>query len=294
MSKEHVNSKFNSEINLDATAALWVENDLVANIEIPQLGKIDLWWVDGVLDSEQEQILFSRLSKPEQDAARCFRVDAARQRYIASRIVLSNILSRYLGCAPQEVKYIYQEHGKPVVDAKIFAAKNNSSMPPLVFNISHSGNVILCAVAAEGMLGVDVECSLRDIELAQLSKRFFSEEEALQIESVKEDKVLQREAFFRFWTLKESFVKAIGLGLSYSLQDFALKIDLSKNNPQALAKLLRVTVALWQDLPWHLFSFYGPTRFAQGAGNAAYIAAISYEGFINDIVCRHVPLPLFI
>jgi 4'-phosphopantetheinyl transferase len=90
----------------------------------------------------------------------------------------------------------------------------------LEFNLSHSGNIALCAVTRGTAIGVDVE-HIRDLhDMQGLANRFFSAEEAAQLECEHEERRLA--SFFRCWTRKEAYVKAIGEGITCPLDSFAV------------------------------------------------------------------------
>ena len=95
------------------------------------------------------------------------------------------------------------------------------------FNLSHSGSRVLCMVSADAgghaaAVGCDVE-QMDAVDL-RLARRFFSPEEADRLEAL-ESREAQRELFYRLWTLKESFLKATGLGLTLPLGAFAINLD---------------------------------------------------------------------
>lgn len=107
-----------------------------------------------------------------------------------------------------EFSFSYGEAGKPYL-----AGQNG-----LYFNLSHSGNYILCAVS-DHEIGCDIEI-IRDTDL-HIAKRFFHRNEYEIIASQTTDRA-KSELFFRYWTLKESFLKATGLGMQLPLDQFEI------------------------------------------------------------------------
>ncbi len=93
--------------------------------------------------------------------------------------------------------------------------------PEIHFSLSHSGVMAMCAIS-DRPVGCDVE-KIRERDL-DIAKRFFTSEEYDLIKSQKTDE-LQTKMFFRIWTLKESFVKCIGTGLSTPLNEFSIIPD---------------------------------------------------------------------
>lgn len=90
--------------------------------------------------------------------------------------------------------------------------------PEVFFSLSHSGEQVMCAVST-AEVGCDVE-EIRGLDL-KLAKRFFSAPEYAAILACPNEEA-QRQMFFRLWTLKESFMKAVGLGLALPMQDFSV------------------------------------------------------------------------
>lgn len=92
--------------------------------------------------------------------------------------------------------------------------------PNIKFNISHSKNIVIC-VFSDLEIGCDIE-EIRPCDL-KLAKRFFSENEYLYLDSLPKEE--QDDCFFRYWTLKESYIKAVGKGLSLPLNSFEINLS---------------------------------------------------------------------
>ena len=86
------------------------------------------------------------------------------------------------------------------------------------FNLSHAGTKVMCAVSDQD-IGCDVE-QITEIDM-EIAKRFFFAEEYEALMNCRE-KGERNELFFRYWTLKESFMKATGLGFKLALDDFCI------------------------------------------------------------------------
>ncbi|MBZ5681594.1 MAG: 4'-phosphopantetheinyl transferase superfamily protein [Acidobacteriia bacterium] len=117
---------------------------------------------------------------------------------------------------PQDVRFRYAEKGKPELDGP-YAASG------LTFNVSHSGAVALLGIARNRPIGVDVERVRDDFDTGAIARRFFSAMEQEQLAQL--PAAQQHRAFFRCWTLKEAFIKAIGEGLSHPLHQFDVFLD---------------------------------------------------------------------
>ena len=136
--------------------------------------------------------------------------ESDRHRAQASEVLMRRVLSSHMGISEGEIIVERDQFSKPFLPgADIF------------FNLSHSADRVVCAVDT-APLGVDLE-RIRSIpEMKEIVKRYFSTEEQLTLDSCAEPDRL--DCFFKLWTLKESFVKATGKGLSIPLNSFSVRI----------------------------------------------------------------------
>jgi 4'-phosphopantetheinyl transferase len=156
--------------------------------------------------------LTKTLSADEAERADRFHFACDRSRFIASRGILRDILSQYLGCAPVQIRFSYEPSGKPKLRPM------PATTVDLRFNLSHTENVILYAVSREKELGVDIEWIRQGILWEKIARCFFARRE---IEKLQQWPVAQRTTgFFICWTRKEAYVKARGDGLSIPLDSF--------------------------------------------------------------------------
>jgi 4'-phosphopantetheinyl transferase len=157
------------------------------------------------------------LSDDERARARRFVFDRDRSRFTVARGVLRNILGRYLQRPPSSIRFGYGPHGKPHLEAP-----PNQLLPTLRFNVSHSADLVLIAVAHDREVGVDVEQIRTDFALDELARRFFSQEEVAAIEL--RTGYARAHAFFQCWTRKEAYIKVRGLALSTQALDGSLAV----------------------------------------------------------------------
>ena len=145
------------------------------------------------------------LCSQERERADRFAFEPARARFIAARGLLRTIMATCLGTLPRSVEFSYSSTGKPSLGGA-FASGG------LEFNLAHSGDLVVFAVAGHGVVGVDVE-QVRSIpELSTLSQRFFSPGECAEIEKLSGEEAAR--GFFRIWTRKEAWLKATGEGIA--------------------------------------------------------------------------------
>jgi 4'-phosphopantetheinyl transferase len=154
------------------------------------------------------------LSEEELARAAAFRFARDRLQFIAAHGMLRSIVAHYVGIAPDRVLFSSGPFGKPALAG--IAADS------LRFNLSHSGSAVLCAVACDREVGVDVEERRDAIPLEEIAARFFTLRERLALSSLRAD--ARRNGFFECWTRKEALIKAWGRGLG-SLGDFSVSID---------------------------------------------------------------------
>ncbi len=150
------------------------------------------------------------LSLEERARAERFHFEADRKRHIIGRGLSRNILSHCLGSPADQLKFEYNEFGKPGLAAGLY--------PPLQFNVSHSGELVLVGLTLGRTLGVDVERMKKEMASQQIAARFFSTNECRALAALAPD--LRCAAFFACWTRKEAYLKARGDGLSLPLDVF--------------------------------------------------------------------------
>ena len=184
--------------------------------------EVHLWRIHlaGVAGREER---WQRILSPDERArAARFHFLRDRQYFTATRAWLRTILAGYLGSKPAELIFCYSEKGKPSL------AQERSGQ--VEFNVSHSGDMALLAFARGLAVGVDVEKIREDFDHEAIARRFFSDDEQRQLAALP---TAERYAgFFRCWTRKESFIKAIGTGLSLPLDQF--DVSLTPNDKNAL------------------------------------------------------------
>jgi len=117
--------------------------------------------------------------------------------------------------SPEEIRFRYEKNGKP----EIVYAQNPDG---LRFNVSHSLGLAVIVVSLGRAVGVDIEKVSPKLEYLEIARRFFSEREYQALIALPPSE--QQQAFFVCWTRKEGFLKAIGVGLAYSLSEFSVSI----------------------------------------------------------------------
>jgi|tagenome__1003787_1003787.scaffolds.fasta_scaffold20875458_1 4'-phosphopantetheinyl transferase len=149
------------------------------------------------------------LTTEERSRAARFHFAIDRQRSIVGHALARIILAHHLRRSPHELAFDYNPFDKPRLAG--------GPDPALEFNISHSGEWLLIALAHR-VVGVDVERMREDMASAEIAARFFSRAECLALAALPQE--MQCSAFFDCWTRKEAYLKARGDGLSLPLDQF--------------------------------------------------------------------------
>ncbi len=176
---------------------------------------IDLWFEALAITDEEYRYYWSILDKNEQNKALRFVRTSDGRGYVASHGKLRLILAEYLGLPPGKIPFTTQAYGKP------FIAFGNAY--GIRFNLAHSGDYMAVGVGNAYDIGIDIEVWSDRVDYHGIMALCFSEEETRIWSDL--PKELQKEFFYKLWTRKESFIKAVGLGLELdaSLVETSLK-----------------------------------------------------------------------
>ena len=176
-------------------------------------GDVHVWRVDLDLPPATLDRLARLLDEDERARADRLRVVDARRRFVGARAALRDVLARYLGAAPEALRFAYGEKGKPALSAPATSA--------LRFNVSHSHALALCAVTRAGEVGIDIE-HVREVTVGRLAARFYAPAEQAMLAALPQAEAVP--AFFRIWACKEAYLKATGMGVSRPLAEVAVTL----------------------------------------------------------------------
>lgn len=176
---------------------------------------IDLWLADyqEIRCPQLHAKLRLLLSDGEREWEARLPAAADRLRYLVTRALVRSVLSRYVKVDPAEWEFVSNAYGRPEL-----AAHHN--LPTLCFNITHTRSLIALAVSTRRAMGVDVECVFARTGWEGIVSQFFSQSEVAELAGLPHE--LRMNRFFEYWTLKESYIKARGMGLSLPLNRFSL------------------------------------------------------------------------
>lgn len=179
-------------------------------------GEVHVWSVHARIEGFSQQLLRRSLSTDEKERADRFKFDKDRRLYIAAHAALRALLSAYLQVEKARIAFLSGPHGKPALAPPLAASG-------LEFNLSHSNQLGLVAIARGKAIGVDVEWAKRNLDFEEIARRFFTPREVAALAGLPEP--LKRPAFFKCWTSKEAFLKAKGTGLSGRLDEVEIILD---------------------------------------------------------------------
>jgi len=224
--------------------------------------EVHVWRVLLDVTPVEFEILLGFLSVDELTRAGRFHFERDQKRFIVARGILRKILGHYLKKNPDDIRFEYTSHGKPILAPGVDKEK-------ICFNLSHSGAFALYAVTQRKKIGIDIEGIRDDIEIDQIARKFFSQNEIDSLEKIDINK--RSGLFYQYWTRKEAFLKAGGEGISFPME----KCDVSLISGRVLSP---VTV---QDNNSEISSLQVQDLFP---GNG-YAAAIAVEGCDCDLSC---------
>ena len=178
-------------------------------------GEIHLWLADyAAIGDERLHAAYRELLSAEEKAQEPrFYFERDRRRYLVTRALVRTVLSRYAPIDPRDWVFSANRYGRPeIANAEVRDAS-------LSFNISHTHSLIVLGVTRERALGVDVENVAARAVSTDIADRFFAPAEVAELNRVPRHR--QQDRFFEYWTFKESYIKARGMGLSLPLDKFS-------------------------------------------------------------------------
>jgi 4'-phosphopantetheinyl transferase len=175
-------------------------------------------WTISVTDNDQKNIdKFSHVLCPDElGRLEHIKHKQSKLEYQAAHILCRVMLSNFSDVAPADWLFEIGEHGKPEINEKL----NHEN---LRFNISHTNGMVACALTTKYDIGVDLEWPSRNNCMNKIAKKKFTESEFNYLKA--KPPTEQRKVFSSLWTLKESYLKAVGKGLLIPLNSFSFDLN---------------------------------------------------------------------
>ena len=195
------------------------------------------------------------LSDEELSRAHRYRFEADHDRHVVLWAGLRLIIGALVNVSPRALEFVRSQAGKPEL---------SSPAVSLSFNATHAGAFVVFGVSRGGPLGVDIEKVRPDLETSAIVNQFFHPDERRDFETLSVD--LKLTAFFRSWTLKESYLKARGVGLPFGLDRVHVTIDPGKDPRLVTVEGMTAEQDQWSlvDLPMPDGYFGAVTAQGQG------------------------------
>ncbi|MBX7167802.1 MAG: 4'-phosphopantetheinyl transferase superfamily protein [Pirellulales bacterium] len=173
-----------------------------------------VWYVrTGEITDPDTLARYHRLLSPEEHARReRYRFEKDRHTHLVTRALVRTLLANYTGVDPAAWKFVTNAYGRPDVSEP-------ECWRRLKCNVSHTTGLVAAIITWEVESGVDVEWRDRTSGGMDVADRFFSPDEVADLRKLPETS--QRRGFFDYWTLKEAYIKARGMGLSLPLEQFS-------------------------------------------------------------------------
>ena len=182
-----------------------------------------------------------------------YRHEGPRRRFALCRAALRAVLCGRLGCRNEQLGFGASAHGKPY-------ALIHGAAAPVSFNVSHSGEHGLIALAAAGRLGVDVEERGPRRHLDELIRAVLGPAEQAELALARGSCKLH--LFFHLWTMKEALIKALGLGLSLDMSRLEIPLAMRHGKRTSIFRFPEVPAVRWR---------------LEDLGNESFAAAIACE-----------------
>jgi 4'-phosphopantetheinyl transferase len=230
-----------------------------------------VWFVvpETIRDTLKVEACLSILSKQELEQHRRFRLPEDGHRYLVSHALVRMALSKYIDIPPSKWVFSRTQRGRPEIA--------NPGIPAIQFNLTHTVGLAGCVVTFSNACGIDAEKIAERHNHAGVAKKMFSDAESRELEQLVGQAYLEH--FFTRWTLREAYVKALGIGISFPTRKLTFTVN--KDNS--------VEVSFHPDIEdqrdnWH-FQLFKPT-----AEHIAALAIRRRSGIDKKIVTRFIDL----
>lgn len=174
---------------------------------------VSLWRVDVAFDGDLDNEVFAQLSDDERARAKSFHRTSDALRFATVRAALRQLLADRIGVMPEQLTLANGEFGRPALIRE----------QSLDFNVSHSGSYGLIALSSRRRVGVDIEMRATHVDWRAVAELALTPAERASIERL--NPAQQLAAFYDVWVMKESIVKAAGVGLTEDLRRLSVLPD---------------------------------------------------------------------
>ena len=245
----------------------------MASINISRLEKLKqeahLWLTvpEDIADAGKLADYLSLLSADERERQQRFHFEKDRHSFLVSHALVRKVLSMYVDVDPADWQFGTGEYGRPEITGPV-------DVPSLRFNLTHTVGLTACLVTLDVDCGVDAELITKRGNLQAIAEKMFADTELATLKKLDGHAFLEQ--FFIFWTLREAYCKALGVGLGFSKKDYAFETGSDD----------RVRIRF--DTPADAEDYWQFTILRPGAGHLVAVA-IRPEGLSGkDVVHRFI------
>lgn len=201
--------------------------------------QVHLWLLDlRRIDEHHLALAHSIMSTAEHTRAQTFK--RGKDNYLASRWLLRSCLARYTGMPAGDITFARTDKGKPFIPHS-----------DIQFSLSHSGHWAVLAIARGRQVGIDLEAGQRQRSILNIAERYYHPCEYAQLRALPAER--QSDYFYRLWTLKEAFFKALGTGISAGLEKSQFALHSTADQPAIGARIEpQLSHSTWQFEQWQL------------------------------------------
>jgi 4'-phosphopantetheinyl transferase len=214
-----------------------MQNNVLSDAKVMNGHEAHLWLVStDHLPATADEKLLLQLSPSEQHHYHSLRLPKVKREYLITRALIRRALSYYADVAPLEWEFVKDQHGCPRL-AQPFSEFN------LNFNITHSHGAVACLIACGHQVGVDIESYHRKNDFMDIAESVLTAFEQTALNEIQKRSGASTIDFLHYWTLKEAYSKALGLGLALHFKDIVCAFD--NDEPEGLIALSKGN---WQFL----------------------------------------------
>lgn len=212
--------------------------------------QVDLWlaFPDEIRDSQLLDQYRQLLTGKEQAQERRFHFRKDQHRYLVTRALVRTVLSRYAPVAPEQWLFSPNAYGKPEI------ANDDRTAKKISFNISHTHGLIVLGITGYKSLGLDTENVRARQAPIDVARHYFSADEVAALHALPVN--MQHDRFFQYWTLKEAYIKARGMGLSIPLDQFSFHLPHDVHPGISFHSLLDDHASRWRFWQFRVSSEY--------------------------------------
>ena len=188
--------------------------------ELPLLKQLEseahVWFStpEAVTDPGRLAGYMSILSPQERERHQRFHFEKDRHSFLISHALVRKVLSTYVDVAPADWRFSAGRHGRPEIAGP-------AGVPALRFNLTHTAGLTGCLVTLDADCGIDAELLTRRGNLQAIAEKMFADAELVTLNKLDGHAFLEQ--FFIFWTLREAYCKALGVGVGFSKKDYAFE-----------------------------------------------------------------------